>query len=592
MGGAVSSGRDNDDLIDNLVEGNFIKTEALQRVFRCVDRALYYLPEERAQAYRDQAWRYGTLHLSAPCIYAEVLGNLGLQPGMSFLNIGSGTGYLSTLAGLIVGLYGENHGVEIHESNVKYSMERLQHFLKESVALRYYDFAQPKFMVGNGLALGPEFHGRYDRIYVGAACDDEECIKKFSEMLKIGGAMIIPTEHSLVKVERTSATATATTNLMQCSFASLIQPQPSALSECVPPLNSPPKLKYICRSVIVRSMRNSVFSESAVYSDHPLWMPRTTKKHAEASSRRRLHRVVFPLLLAQEDGEDEPRIVLGNPINTNDNGNDAPAAHELQQPGSSQSAEVAGRSQSTGSEESEVEQAGQGLGSLEIEVTGDADTDEDLELPDYIEGGYGQGMDIDDPAQIARDEAIMADPVGRFKNGNYDFSPEVRARMRKRRLSTRTASESQPANSTDPKRRTSTGQTSTSSQALPSTSERPIELAARRVAERVGNLSGYMMSAEIDAGSETSSSSVQGGTSERAILTRPLGEDRVGVERVSTVVEDPEVDAVPDPNSADSTLPSALAMDVRMVEAVQSLPLPKSFQRFINFDRPLEEDLC
>ena len=111
MGGAVSSGRDNDDLIgrenplqlrmlicsyallnvrciirnmnsyslivtyftDNLVEGNFIKSEALQRVFRCVDRALYYLPEDRAQAYRDQAWRDGNLHLSAPCIYSEVL---------------------------------------------------------------------------------------------------------------------------------------------------------------------------------------------------------------------------------------------------------------------------------------------------------------------------------------------------------------------------------------------------------------------------------------------------------------------------------------------------------------------------------------
>ena len=116
---------------------------------------------------------------------------------MSFLNIGSGTGYLNTLAGLIIGLYGVNHGVEVHQSNVKYSMERLQTFLKESVALRYYDFAQPKFMVGNGLALGPEFYGIYDRIYVGSACDDEEWIKKFTKLLKIGGAVIVPTEHSV-----------------------------------------------------------------------------------------------------------------------------------------------------------------------------------------------------------------------------------------------------------------------------------------------------------------------------------------------------------------------------------------------------------
>lgn len=103
MGGAVSSGHTNDELTDNLVEGDYILSQSVERVFRAVDRAHYYLPDQKDSAYKDQAWKQGHLHLSAPCIYAEVMEALQLKPGMRFLNLGSGTGYLSTMAGLILG---------------------------------------------------------------------------------------------------------------------------------------------------------------------------------------------------------------------------------------------------------------------------------------------------------------------------------------------------------------------------------------------------------------------------------------------------------------------------------------------------------
>lgn len=53
--------------------------------------------------HQDLAWRHGNIHLSAPCIYSEVMEALDLHPGLSFLNMGSGTGYLSTMVGLILG---------------------------------------------------------------------------------------------------------------------------------------------------------------------------------------------------------------------------------------------------------------------------------------------------------------------------------------------------------------------------------------------------------------------------------------------------------------------------------------------------------
>lgn len=103
MGGSVSAGKTNDELIDHLVEAEFIKTPMIQRVFRAVDRGNYYVPNQKHNAYKDIAWKMGKLHLSAPCVYSVVMEALKLRPGLSFLNLGSGSGYLSTMIGLVLG---------------------------------------------------------------------------------------------------------------------------------------------------------------------------------------------------------------------------------------------------------------------------------------------------------------------------------------------------------------------------------------------------------------------------------------------------------------------------------------------------------
>lgn len=66
--------------------------------------------EGRNIAYKDLAWKSdsgspGRIHISAPCIYGNVLECLDLQEGNSFLNVGSGTGYLNTVAGYLLGKY-------------------------------------------------------------------------------------------------------------------------------------------------------------------------------------------------------------------------------------------------------------------------------------------------------------------------------------------------------------------------------------------------------------------------------------------------------------------------------------------------------
>ena len=56
------------------------------QVFRMIDRADYMIftdeEDDRLEAYEDHAWRRGTLHLSAPCIYTRALEALKLNKGM------------------------------------------------------------------------------------------------------------------------------------------------------------------------------------------------------------------------------------------------------------------------------------------------------------------------------------------------------------------------------------------------------------------------------------------------------------------------------------------------------------------------------
>lgn len=103
MGGAVSSGDNNDQLVDNLIHASYIKSPSVERVFRAVDRAFYFTEGDKSTAYKDMAWKNRNLHISAPCIYSQVMESLELKEGMSFLNLGSGTGYLNTMCGLILG---------------------------------------------------------------------------------------------------------------------------------------------------------------------------------------------------------------------------------------------------------------------------------------------------------------------------------------------------------------------------------------------------------------------------------------------------------------------------------------------------------
>lgn len=222
MGGAVSAGEDNDALVDNLVSADIIRSKEIEQIFRAVDRGHYYPERFKEDAYRDSAWKDGNLHLSAPCIYSEVMEHLDLKPGLSFLNMGSGTGYLSTMVGLALGHSGINHGIELHQSVVDYAYQKLDEFKSK---LSTSDFCEPTFVVGNCLKVDPSTMRLYDRVYCGAAVSekDELYMRRF---LKINGSLVMPLNDQLVVMTRFSENGFSKNYFYAVSFASLLRPSP------------------------------------------------------------------------------------------------------------------------------------------------------------------------------------------------------------------------------------------------------------------------------------------------------------------------------------------------------------------------------
>lgn len=276
MGGTVSNGHSNDEMVTNLVQGGYIRSCQVERVFRAVDRADYVLSSHRPSAYRDLAWKHGNIHLSAPCIYGEVMELLHLEPGQSFLNMGSGTGYLSTMAGLILCRHGINHGIELQEDCLKFAYERLEEFRAHSLALDEFDFCEPLFIQGNCLNAVPS--RQYDRVYCGAVCPDsrEAFIRQF---VRVGGVLVMPSQNYLYRWERVAENTWRSTTSMPVSFTSLVFPSSAEENLVHLPECNPLSLQDICRSGIRRRLLRNVWQE------HPELETRKLRRRSKFSIR-------------------------------------------------------------------------------------------------------------------------------------------------------------------------------------------------------------------------------------------------------------------------------------------------------------------
>lgn len=189
----------NEGLVQELIEDGSITSPKIIATFKEVDRKIF-LPvflQSKVKVYantplRESCPNGGFYHQSQPLIYGRILERLmPLTTGMSFLNIGSGTGYFSTLVSFFLGADGTNHGIELYRDNVTNALDARQRFFDKTSK-----FSNVNYVCGNAYNLDMSRNIKYDRVYVSQEISDDD-IKFFMLAVKPDGFMVAPVGNEL-----------------------------------------------------------------------------------------------------------------------------------------------------------------------------------------------------------------------------------------------------------------------------------------------------------------------------------------------------------------------------------------------------------
>ncbi|CAF0804981.1 unnamed protein product [Rotaria sordida] len=171
------------DLIQSLVRRNIIKDERIKTAMLATDR----LDFSTDRLYEDAPQPIGyNVTISAPHMHAYALEMLRdkLIPGARVLDVGSGSGYLTTCIARLIQpggkVIGIEHIPELVESSIKNISKNARSLLDDGTL---------EIATGDG-RLGHPQGGPYDAIHVGAAAPNRP--NALIEQLKPGGRLVVP----------------------------------------------------------------------------------------------------------------------------------------------------------------------------------------------------------------------------------------------------------------------------------------------------------------------------------------------------------------------------------------------------------------
>ena len=173
-------------LIENLIRRGYLETPIIIDAFYKINRA-DFIPEDlkdKASMNAPLSIGYGQT-ISQPLTVAFMLELLQPKKGDKILDIGSGSGWQSSMLAYITGDKGKVFAIEI--------IPELSEFGRKNS--ERYNFKNLEFIISDA-TKGYEKEAPYDKIIVAAAAS-MEIPEELKKQLKIGGRLVIPVENSI-----------------------------------------------------------------------------------------------------------------------------------------------------------------------------------------------------------------------------------------------------------------------------------------------------------------------------------------------------------------------------------------------------------
>ena len=175
-------------LIDDLIEGGWLKDDRIISAFRKIKRVDFLVPGMEGMGELNEALPIGYGQtISQPLVVAFMLELLEPMEGEKVLDIGSGSGWTTALLAELVGEMGKVIGIEI--------IPELKLFGEKNVAK--YDFIQKgivQIICADG-TKGYEKEAPYDKILCSASAS--KLPEAWKKQLKTGGRIVAPIKDSV-----------------------------------------------------------------------------------------------------------------------------------------------------------------------------------------------------------------------------------------------------------------------------------------------------------------------------------------------------------------------------------------------------------